>query len=233
MPDGNRDADEHMKLKGIIFISLFFLAHLLTAQELIQGMVADSSTFAPLPYVNVVLKGKYKGTISDTHGKFRIVAAPTDTLLFSFVGYKIVEIPMSEWEEGIVLLPEQPTMLKTVTVEDHRMDPYGNMFDEENARWEERNAKLPFYYRRSKKQKILMGRLSAENERVQTYVDVIIQNEDTKKRLMATYNLSEKEYYDILAAFNARHYTVMYYLTAGELISLVNNFFAAEVQRRH
>ena len=221
-----------MKLWAAASLIMLFLANCLNAQDLIQGMVADSSTFSPLPYVNVVVKNKNKGTISDTQGKFRLVASKTDTLVFSFVGYKSVEIPMVEWEEGIVLLPEQPTMLRTLTIEDQRLDPYGNMFDEENARWREGNRKLPFYYRRSKKQKIMIGRLSAENERVKTYVDVIIQNEDTKNRLMTTHGLSEKEYYDILAAFNAKHHTVMYYITAGELISLVNNFFAAEMNRR-
>lgn len=222
-----------MMLRGALFLIGFFGSHLLSAQELIQGMVADSTTFSPLPYVTVALKNKNKGTISDTEGKFKLVASTSDTLVFSFVGYKTVEIPMFEWEEGIVLLPERPTMLKTLTIEDQRLDPYGNMFDEENEIWRERNRKLPFYYRRSKKQKILMGRLSVENERVKTYVDVIIQNEDTKNRLMTTHGLSEKEYYDLLAAFNAKHHTVMYYLTAGELISLVNNFFVAEMKSRN
>jgi hypothetical protein len=222
-----------MKARGPIFLVMYFLVHFASAQELIQGMVADSTTFSPLPYVNVILKNKNRGTISDTQGKFRLVAATSDTLVFSFVGYKIVEIPMADWEEGIVLLPEQPTMLRTLTIEDQRLDPYGDMFEEENELWRERNRKLPFYYRRSKKQKILIGRLSVENQRVKTYVDVIIQNEDTKNRLMATHALSEKEYYDLLAAFNAKHHAVMYYLTAGELISLVNNFFAAELQKRN
>ncbi len=201
-------------------------------QKLITGMVADSASFTPLPYVNIMVKGKNKGTISDTHGSFKLVASEDDTLVFSFVGYNTAEIPLYDWEEGIVLLAEHSTILKTVIIEERRMDPYGNMFDQENELLEERNKKLPFYYSRSKKQKIRLGRLEAENQRVRTYVEVIIQNEDNKKRLMETYKLTEQEYYDILGAFNARHYTVMYYLTAGELISLVNNFFAAEVSRR-
>lgn len=222
-----------MMLRTLLCLAILFAAQWVHCQDLIQGMVADSTTFSPLPYVNVVLKNKNRGTISDTQGNFKLVGSPTDTLVFSFVGYGTVEIPLNEWEEGIVLLPERSTLLKTLTIEDQRLDPYGNMFDQENELWMERNRKLPFYYRRTKKQKIKMSRLAAENQRVKTYVEVIIQNEDTKNRLMTTHRLSEKEYYDILAAFNAKHHSVMYYLTAGELISLVNNFFVAETRKRN
>lgn len=216
----------------LIFVCLIAGVTVSRGQKLITGMVADSASYTPLPYVNIMIKGKTKGTISDTQGSFKLVATENDTLVFSFVGYNTTEIPLYDWEEGIVLLAERTTLLNTVIIEERRMDPYGNMFDEENELLEQRNKKLPFYYSRSKKQKIRIGRLEAENQRVKTYVEVIIQNEDNKKRLIETHKLTEQEYYDILAAFNARHYTVMYYLTAGELISLVNNFFAAEVSRR-
>jgi hypothetical protein len=219
-------------MQRILLLLFVFACCSVKGQELIHGMVADSATFAPLPYVNVLIKGKSKGTISDTHGNFRLVASSIDTLVFSFVGYNTTEIPLHDWESGIVLLGEKSTMLKTITIEDRRLDPYGDMFDEENELLQERNKKLPFYYTRAKKQKVLINRLELENIRVKTYVEVIIQNEDNKRRLIETYQLTEKEYYDILADFNAKHYTVMYYLTAGELISLVNNFYSARASRK-
>jgi hypothetical protein len=213
----------------IISIAIFLLAaHCARSQTIIQGMVADSATFAPLPYVNVYLKGQARGTISDQQGNFKLVAAETDTLVLSFVGYRTLEFPLNDWEPSIILLAEEPTLLKDVTIEGERVDPYAGMFDEQNEQLRRANKKLPFYYSKTKKQNIRLGRLQAENERVKTYVDVVIRNEDNKNRLMKEYNLSETQYYDLLGEFNARHYTIMYYLTAPELVTLLNNFFASK-----
>src|SRR5688572_1513529 len=85
----------------------------LKAQDLIQGMVVDSATFTALPYVNVTVKNKQKGTITDTNGNFKLVTEPGDTLVFSFVGYKTVEVSTTGWEASVVLMAENPTVLKT------------------------------------------------------------------------------------------------------------------------
>ena len=66
---------------------------------------------------------------------------------------------------------------------------------------------------------------------MKTYVDVIVTNEENKNRLMKEHNLTETEYYDILSGFNASNYQVMYYLSAPELITLLNNYFAAHKKR--
>lgn len=197
------------------------------AQELITGMVADSATFAPLPFVTVHIKNQNKGTTTDSEGNFRIMATRQDTLRFTFVGYKSLEVPLIDWETSMILLPEQITMLSGITIRDTRIDnPYEGMFDEENAALQRANKRLPFYYSRRKKQNIKLNRLSTENLRVKTYVEVIVKNDEIKQSLMTKYSLTEKEYYDLLGEFNAQYYTVMYYITGGELISLLNNFFA-------
>ena len=48
----------------------------------------DSSASKPLPYVNIVRKGRVNGTVSDINGTFSIYMLRGDTLLFSYVGYK-------------------------------------------------------------------------------------------------------------------------------------------------
>jgi hypothetical protein len=220
-------------MRFVFFLILGFLLTISSTQgqELINGMVVDSATFAPLPYVNIILKNKNKGTISDTHGNFKLVVSPDDTLSFSFIGYKTLEVISAGWQPSVILMSENPTVLKTVTIEGARVNPYDGMFDEENALFNEKLGRTRFYQTKSKKQKIKMGNLAAENVRARTYVDVVIQNEDTKKQLMNTYQLSETEYYDILSKFNARNYTVMYYLTAGELVSMLNSFFRQHAKK--
>ena len=108
----------------------------------------------------------------------------------------------------------------------------GRTFDEEEAEYRSRLKTTRFYQSKQKKQKIKLNNLGAENLRVKTYVEVVIQNEETKKGLMAKYGLTETQYYDLLSRFNAQHYTIMYYLTAGELLTLLNNFFSQHAGKK-
>lgn len=201
-------------------------------QELMRGMIADSASFQPLPYVNVTVKGKNKGTASDLQGNFSILATQQDTLVFSLLGYKTLELPLVGWEPSLVLLAERVTVLESITIEDKPIEnPYEGMFDEQNEQLRKQNKKLPFYYDKRRKDKVRTQRLRNENERVRTYVDVVINSTEVKADLMKKYRLTEEQYYTLLARFNEKNYSVMYYLTAGELISLINNFYARNVGR--
>ncbi len=61
-------------------------------------MVLDGSDeqLYPVPYTNILVKGKNRGTYSDFKGFFSIVVAKTDTIVFSAVGYKTVEYTIPE-----------------------------------------------------------------------------------------------------------------------------------------
>jgi hypothetical protein len=217
-----------------IVVTILVMASLaLNAQSILTGLVADSATFEPLPFVTVSLKNKNKGTITDGEGSFKIVADVSDTLVFQYLGYNTLEFPARGWDANLILLSERPTVLRTIIIRDSASHSYEDLFRDQNAEWERGNKKLPFYYSRTKKQNIRVNRLENENLRVRTYVDVVIKNEDNKKRLMSQYALSETEYYDALAAFNATNYRVMYYLTAGELLTLLNNHFASRFRDRN
>ncbi len=63
-----------------------------------SGMVLDGSDeqLYPVPYTNILVKGKNRGTYSDFKGFFSIVVAKTDTIVFSAVGYKTVEYTIPE-----------------------------------------------------------------------------------------------------------------------------------------
>lgn len=192
-----------------------------------KGIVVDSATFSPLPFVNIQLKNKLKGTSTDQQGNFSILATRNDTLVVTRVGYQRVELPLFDYETGLIPLPELATELRPIVIEDSKFkNPYEGMFEDENAALIRK--KLPFYYSKAKKQKIRLGRLRQENMRVQTYVDVVISNPDTKNDLKKKFNLTEEQYYKTLTAFNEKHYNVMYYLTPAELISFLNQFFESQ-----
>ena len=58
-----------------------------------SGMVLDGSTdqLVPVPYTNIVVKDKGRGTYSDFNGFFSIVVEKGDIIVFSAVGYETVE----------------------------------------------------------------------------------------------------------------------------------------------
>lgn len=64
-------------------------------RELIQfsGLVLDGTTdkLFPIPYVNVLVRGKSRGTYTDLRGFFSIVIEKGDVIEFSAVGYEDVE----------------------------------------------------------------------------------------------------------------------------------------------
>lgn len=88
------------KLVGFYMVLLLFVSHLTQAQtdvnmNLVQfsGMVLDGATdqLYPVPYTNIIVKSKGRGTYSDLKGFFSIVAEKGDVIVFSSVGYKTVE----------------------------------------------------------------------------------------------------------------------------------------------
>jgi TonB-linked SusC/RagA family outer membrane protein len=68
----------------------------LVQQQVITGIITDNQTSNPMPGVNIQIKGTTIGTISDASGKYSIsVTDRNATLVFSFVGYSIQELPLN------------------------------------------------------------------------------------------------------------------------------------------
>ncbi len=91
-----------MKKSGYILLILILglftqsaLAQQADSENLVQfsGMVLDGSTeeLFPVPYTNILVKNKGRGTYSDFQGFFSIVVEKGDTMVFSAVGYETVE----------------------------------------------------------------------------------------------------------------------------------------------
>ncbi len=85
------------------------------AQQRVTGTVtgADGTT---LPNVNIVIKGTNIGTTSDINGVYAIETAHTETLVFSFLGYRTIEIPVENRTEINVLMSLQSTGLEELVV---------------------------------------------------------------------------------------------------------------------
>lgn len=83
-------------------------------QQNITGVVKDSN--GVLSGVTVTVKGKPISTITDNKGQFTITATVGDILIFSFIGYKEVAVTVSVDPVINVIMREDATSLKEVTI---------------------------------------------------------------------------------------------------------------------
>lgn len=66
-----------------------------TTEINVSGTVLDAQTNQTLPGVSVVVKGTNRGTTTDTDGNYQIsVPSQTAELIFSFIGYERMELPV-------------------------------------------------------------------------------------------------------------------------------------------
>jgi len=119
-----------MKMKYIILSALctLLVTTALVAQQregnLVQfsGLVLDGSDeqLVPVPYANIVVKDRNRGSYTDLKGFFSIVVQKGDVIQFSAVGYKTVEYEVPLEMEGdrksIVQLMTQDTFNLPETV---------------------------------------------------------------------------------------------------------------------
>lgn len=69
----------------VALLLLLFVQVAVAQQRTVTGTVTDGNGL-PMPGVSVLIQGTQTGTQTDLDGKYSISAAPTDTLVFSFIG---------------------------------------------------------------------------------------------------------------------------------------------------
>jgi len=112
-----------MKKLTFLFIILFLTYGLMAQQRSISGTITSAESGNTLPGVNVVVKGTQIGTSSDMEGRYTIqVPESANTLVFSFVGMKTLEVDLGASNTVDVVL--EMTMLG---LEDVVVVGYGSM----------------------------------------------------------------------------------------------------------
>lgn len=103
-------------LSYLCLLALYLICYKATAQtqQPITGTVKDAQ--GTLPGVTVLIKGKAVGTITDENGQFSINANPSDILVFSYIGYKTVEITVANQTAINMQLEEDTTQLKEIVL---------------------------------------------------------------------------------------------------------------------
>lgn len=104
----------------LLVIVLQFCCSALFAQSgtSVQGTVLEEETGAPLPGVNVIVKGTSVGTTTDSQGAFTLnVPDQNAVLVFSFIGYKSQEVQVgSQSTFEIKLASDIETLTEVVVV---------------------------------------------------------------------------------------------------------------------
>jgi len=85
-------------------------------EQTITGTITDESSGDPLIGVNILVKGTSRGTITDFDGKFSIEANEGETLVFSYTGYKDLEVPVANQTVIDLALSEDAAQLDEVVV---------------------------------------------------------------------------------------------------------------------
>ena len=117
------------KLIFSIVLAIFALTTLVAQDStLITGHVNNAATHKGIEYVNIGIRGKSLGTVSDKGGGFSLLIPAkffkTDTLTFSCIGYKTKKIRISEMsvpDENIILLSPDVVRLDEVNIKSKKL----------------------------------------------------------------------------------------------------------------
>lgn len=98
-----------------LFILSFILLSSLASGQVIKGIITDSVTNKPVPYVGIGILHKAIGTVSNSDGTFTINipgCAQSDTLQFSEIGYHDFDFILSKTNHDTI---ERPVKLQPET----------------------------------------------------------------------------------------------------------------------
>jgi TonB-linked SusC/RagA family outer membrane protein len=102
------------KYNLILALLLMLITQISFAQEQpVSGVVSDQSG-APIPGVNVLVKGTSNSTQTDLDGKFKISASKSQTLVFSFLGMKTKEVLASTSSLNVTLTDDSVELQSVV-----------------------------------------------------------------------------------------------------------------------
>ncbi len=115
--------------KNLILLAIFFITVFAAFGQSdinINGNVSDQNTGEPLVGVNIVVKGKIVGTITDYNGDFNLDIQDTYpvTLVVSFVGYQSLEVTATESNTSNldIEMSDQVLLGKEIVVSASRME---------------------------------------------------------------------------------------------------------------
>lgn len=103
---------------GLVMLVFFLLSQTLSfAQEkTVRGKVLDSQDNSPLPGVSIRVKSSGKAASTSSEGEFSLPVTDNDVLVFSYIGFQTVEVPVAGKNELNVFMQSENKQLEEVVV---------------------------------------------------------------------------------------------------------------------
>jgi hypothetical protein len=206
------------------------------SQRLYRGIVVDSVSMKNIPDVHVSIKNTSRGIFADPDGSFQIVARPTDTLIFTSLGYTPLLLPLLFQEDVMmVLMKENVQMLANIVVRSTRLYP-NKVIDQTKAEPKKMDAfdavmsPIDYFFWREERDRRKLAKYIRENNRTQTYRQVVL-DPDVTKIMMETYQISEDKYYALLSQFNERNVHVHYFTDPDAIMEELYTFIETALEK--
>jgi hypothetical protein len=225
-----------MSLRRFLFLLPFLAGPVIChaqKQVKISGIIVDSASLVALPNAHVQLKSGARGVVGGNSGTFQFNAPVFDTLVFSCVGYKSLEYPVLMSDEDVLIrLAESFVMLPEVTTVGARLG---------QTKYAERRPVVsptptlaegifsPFtYLSKTEREKRRLVKVREENVKIRTYVEVV-NDPDLMKDMMNLFDITEKEYYTLLAKFNKENKWAQYLVDENKIRDVISAFIRKEL----
>lgn len=101
---------------GIFLLCLLSIPAYAQQDITVTGEVLSAENKEPLPGVSVIIKGSASGAATDPEGAYLLSVPPGSVLVFSFLGYRTVEVPVDNRTEINVSLELENSQLEEVVV---------------------------------------------------------------------------------------------------------------------
>ncbi|GAB3525160.1 carboxypeptidase-like regulatory domain-containing protein [Emticicia fontis] len=105
---------QHMKVVRNMAAALLILLSIeegIGQNHLVSGQIVDADGKEALPGVSITVKGTKRGTVSDGDGNYKIEASDDDILVFSSIGYKVIEKKVVVDKDLAKIALEEDTLL--------------------------------------------------------------------------------------------------------------------------
>jgi hypothetical protein len=134
----------------ILLLCFLFIFSKSNAQStVVEGFVRDGITKERLPFVNIKFQGTSIGTMTDTAGYYHLkTKSPTDSIVFSFIGYKNVHVKVnkSEINQNDIFLFSEDELLQEIVVKAPEIDPAYYVLEKVIKNKKKNNPKELDYY---------------------------------------------------------------------------------------
>ena len=206
----------------------------------VSGIVLDSASRQPLPFVAIQIKDQPSGRSSFDDGSFSIPCFLHDTLIFTRLGYyPYIYVVEKENELIRIELVENVKMLKDLIVYDKIIIPGIDEWKKgikpsKPLKFENTTATNPGYGMTPTFGPGITFGFGGKDKTKKKRDDLIkievyrstVNSPEVKKQLMDLYSITEETYFKKLEAFNIENPDAAHLTSRDEIISMLIQFFA-------